>query len=109
MQNGTVESFNGRLRDEFLNTSWFWNLFDARRAAAAWREDYNEQRPHSSLGYRTPAAFAKAWNSVTSPFTLPISDGEDRCQGNPAGSLRSALTPALSIAADPYEKGEVTH
>ena len=46
MQNGRLESFNGKLRDEFLNVSWFRNLFDARRQAAAWRLDYNQQRPH---------------------------------------------------------------
>ena len=59
MQNGRLESLNGKLRDEFLNVSWFQNLFDARHQAAEWRRDYNEVRPHSSLAYRTPAAFAK--------------------------------------------------
>jgi putative transposase len=58
MQNGHAESFNGKLRDECLNVSWFRNLFDARRKIAAWRHDYNQFRPHSSLAYRTPAEFA---------------------------------------------------
>jgi putative transposase len=57
-QNGRVESFNGRLREECLNLSWFQNLFDARRKIAAWRKEYNEERPHSSLGYQTPREFA---------------------------------------------------
>jgi putative transposase len=57
-QNARVESFNGRLREECLNLSWFQNLFDARRKIAAWRTEYNEQRPHSSLGYQTPKEFA---------------------------------------------------
>jgi putative transposase len=57
-QNAHVESFHGRLRDECLNTSWFWNLIDARRKIAAWRTEYNTERPHSALGYRTPAEFA---------------------------------------------------
>ena len=57
VQNGRVESFNGRLRDEFLNVNVFANLFDARAKAAAWRHDYNHVRPHSSLGYLTPAEF----------------------------------------------------
>ena len=60
VQNAFVESFHGKLRDECLNASWFQNLFDARRKIAAWRKEYNEERPHSSLGYRTPAAFAAA-------------------------------------------------
>jgi putative transposase len=58
MQNGHVESFNGKLRDECLNVSWLRNLFDARRKIAAWRSDYNQLRPHSSLAYRTPSEFA---------------------------------------------------
>jgi Integrase core domain len=58
-QNAHVESFHGRLREECLNISWFQNLFDARRKIAAWRTEYNEERPHSSLGYRTPKEFAE--------------------------------------------------
>jgi putative transposase len=57
-QNAYVESFHGRLREECLRISWFQNLFDARRKIAAWRHDYNHQRPHSSLNYRTPVEFA---------------------------------------------------
>jgi putative transposase len=57
-QNAYVESFHGRLREECLRVSWFQNLFDARRKIAAWRHDYNHQRPHSSLNYRTPVEFA---------------------------------------------------
>jgi putative transposase len=60
MQNGRVESFHGRLREECLNLSWFQNLFDARRKITAWRTEYNEERPHSSLGYKTPKEFAAA-------------------------------------------------
>src|SRR5438477_10089026 len=59
-QNAHVESFHGRLREECLNVSWFQNLFDARRKIAAWKIEYNEERPHSSLGYRTPKEFATA-------------------------------------------------
>ena len=64
-QNAQVESFHGKLREECLRVSWFQNLFDARRKIADWRKDYNEQRPHSSLGYRTPCEFA-AWVERTS-------------------------------------------
>jgi putative transposase len=60
VQNAFVESFHGKLRDECLNASWFQNLWDARKKIEAWRIEYNEERPHSSLGYRTPAAFAAA-------------------------------------------------
>ena len=57
-QNARIESFHGRLREECLSVSWFQNLFDARRKIAAWRKEYNEERPHSSLGYKTPKEFA---------------------------------------------------
>jgi len=59
MQNGHIESFNGRLRDECLNANWFHNLADARTKIADWRKEYNQERPHSSLGYRTPNEFAE--------------------------------------------------
>lgn len=57
-QNAFIESFNGKFRDECLNQNWFTDLADARRIIEAWRVDYNTQRPHSALGYRTPAEFA---------------------------------------------------
>jgi transposase InsO family protein len=62
MQNGYAESFNGRMRDELLNETLFMSLDHARIAIAAWVEDYNQHRPHSALGYNTPAAFAAALN-----------------------------------------------
>ncbi len=57
-ENGYAESFHSRLRDEFLTVEVFENLAAARTLTAAWREDYNHHRPHSSLGYRTPSEFA---------------------------------------------------
>ena len=58
MQNGYIESFNGRMRDELLNESLFLDLDQARQIIAAWVADYNTARPHSSLGYKTPVAYA---------------------------------------------------
>jgi putative transposase len=87
VQNAHVESFHGRLREECLNASWFQNLFDARRKIAAWRHEYNEQRPHSSLGYQTAAAFARqaaALRSPTAPSALPLGPvPESASQGPP--------------------------
>lgn len=57
--NAYVESFNGRFREECLNTHWFLSLEDARDKIEAWRKDYNESRPHMSLGYLTPVEFAE--------------------------------------------------
>jgi putative transposase len=58
VENGFIESFNGRLRDECLNVEWFSSLEDARQKLAKFREHYNHQRPHSGLADRTPADFA---------------------------------------------------
>jgi putative transposase len=59
MQNGHVESFNGRFRQECLNQEWFTSLKEARQTIEAWRIDYNTRRPHSSLGYVPPAMWAE--------------------------------------------------
>jgi putative transposase len=59
VQNPHVESFHGRLREEYLNASWFGNLWEARAKIGAWKEEYNEERPHSSLGYLVPREFAR--------------------------------------------------
>jgi putative transposase len=58
VENGYIESFNGKLRDECLNVEVFFTLADARRKLHLWRRDYNHQRPHSALADRTPAEFA---------------------------------------------------
>jgi putative transposase len=68
-QNGFVESFNGRMRDELLNESLFFTLDHARQKLAAWAEDYNTRRPHSSIGYQTPAAYAAHLNATGRPAT----------------------------------------
>ncbi|MBB5723357.1 transposase InsO family protein [Loktanella ponticola] len=56
-QNGFIESFNGKLRDECLNETLFGTLHDARNTLEEWQEDYNWRRPHSALGNLTPAEF----------------------------------------------------
>lgn len=70
-ENGFTESFNGKLRDEFLNEHWFTSLQEARRLAAQWLEDYNHVRPHSSLNYLTPMEFLQQQEAVGSgPVTV---------------------------------------
>jgi putative transposase len=56
-QDGLNESFSGKLRDECLNLEWFGNRAEAKVVIEGWRKHYNEQRPHSSSGYKTPAQF----------------------------------------------------
>ena len=65
MQNGHVESFNGRFRDECLNHNWFTTLADAKEKIESWRVEYNGDRPHSSLAYRTPEEYANACSELT--------------------------------------------
>ena len=83
MQNGHVESFNGRLRDECLNANWFATLADARQKIESWRQNYNHERPHSLLDYRTPREFAaiqesrereslKGWAGQGNSIAVPL-------------------------------------
>ena len=74
VQNAFIESFNGKFRDECLNEHWFMTLAEARQTIEAWRKDYNEVRPHRSLGNRTPKEFTgggAALRSPTAPFEPP--------------------------------------
>lgn len=66
-QNAWIESFNGRLRDEFLNGWQFDNLLEAQVLIEDWRIDYNEHRPHSAHGDLTPSEFATAWTTRYQP------------------------------------------
>jgi putative transposase len=77
MQNGYIESFNGRMRDELLNESLFLDLDQTRQIIAAWVADYNTTRPHSSLGYRTPAAYAG--HLTATGHRAALNDGSARC------------------------------
>jgi hypothetical protein len=94
MQNGRVESFHGKLRDECLNVSWFRNLFHARRKIAAWRTEYNDQRPHSALGYLTPNAFAGRAAALSFAHKQNIIAGDGARQGCPSAPA-AALTDPL--------------
>lgn len=67
VENSFIESFNGRLRDEYLNVHVFFTLDDVREKLRSWREDYNCLRPHSSLRDKTPVAFAADWFMMTVP------------------------------------------
>ena len=64
VQNAYIESFNGKFRDECLNQHWFLNIEEARKEIEKWRKDYNQNRPHSSLKYKTPNEFAKEYEMM---------------------------------------------
>ena len=71
MQNGICEAFNGRMRDELLNETIFYDLGHAREALARWAASYNQTRPHSALGYLTPAAFARTFTATADRLRNP--------------------------------------
>ncbi len=94
MQNGSIESFNGRFREECLDQSWFTSLPEARRIIEAWRLDYNQHRPHTSLRMATPAAFAAA-----RPFTKPLRSPTSEPDTAPPPDVVAALTPPVLTQA----------
>ena len=77
MENGYIESFHGRFREECLNEHWFLTLDDAREIIEDWRIDYNQVRPHSALGYLTPEQFAMGYANVESTKRFPHSHSPD--------------------------------
>lgn len=92
MQNGYIESFNGRMRDELLNESLFFGLDHARELIASWVEDYNTARPHSSLGYQTPEAFSSALRTA-----------RDHHAAQRTSSARWPLAPVAPSGVSPAE------
>jgi putative transposase len=77
-ENGYAESFHSRLRDELTNREEFTNLAEARHLADAWRLEYNHRRPHSSLGYQTPAEFAAGCAAASAPAAPPLQQQHSR-------------------------------
>lgn len=84
MQNALIESFNGRMRDELLNETLFHGLAHARAAIAEWVADYNTERPHSALGYKTPASFAEQLITATDRRAAPPTSAAQRSVAHPA-------------------------
>lgn len=68
-ENGYVESFNGKLRDELLNREAFYTLLEAKTLIERWRRHYNQLRPHSSLSYHPPAPEAILWPTPPNPYS----------------------------------------
>jgi putative transposase len=83
-ENGTIESFNGRLRDECLNVELFRSMAEVTGKLAAWKADYNQHRPHSSLGDLTPLEFAQRHSRGPSPSLRVDRPGSASVQGESA-------------------------
>lgn len=94
MQNAFIESFNGRMRDELLNETLFHGLAHARAAIAEWVADYNIERPHSALGYLTPASFAEQLTTTIDRRAAPPTSSAQRSVAQPAPrSVSTERTP----------------
>jgi putative transposase len=96
IQNAFAESFNGRMRDEFLNETLFFDLDDVRTKLAAWVADYNGERPHSSLQYQTPAVYAATFTATDARLRNP-----DQLRRSPVAppAPQGVQTPETLIAA----------
>jgi len=93
-QNGICEAFNGRMRDELLNETIFYDLDHARSSLARWTASYNQQRPHSAIGYLTPAAFAAAFTAMGDRLRNP--DQLRRSPIAPSALLRQSQPRTLA-------------
>ena len=101
-QNGIVESFNGRLRDECLNVEAFYSLAEAKMIIEDYRRYYRDQRPHSSLGYRTPKAFIAELAAATGGASPRVPNTENRVDGEEdATPLPLQTTPSTPLQARP--------
>jgi putative transposase len=116
MQNGFVESFNGRLRDELLNETLFSSIAHARVTLAEWRADYNPNRPHSRLGWMTPLAYPALLSRQRSePLRTGKLRASPRCTSSPNGfnstedsthrwmKDRGHIKPAQTLSPHPEE------
>ena len=100
MENGYIESFHGRFREECLNEHWFLTLDDARETIEGWRRDYNRVRPHSSLRYLTPEEFRMGYANVESKHRFPHSHSPD---GGCGSNLQLNSNPGALTYVDQTE------
>ena len=94
-QNAFIESFNGKQRDELLNETLFPSLNHARATLAAWRMDYNTERPHSRLGWQTPAEFAATF---TPQLGLTLRNSQSSAPAPVAQPAQTGKTQTQSVA-----------
>jgi putative transposase len=107
VENGFIESFNGRLRDECLNVEWFTSLEEAREKLASWRNHYNQERPHSSLQDRAPAVFAALHGARPKRFALSDRNKTNSAPGQGyASPADAALDAGRSLSEDICDEGE---
>jgi putative transposase len=107
VENGFIESFNGRLRDECLNVEWFSSLHDAQQTLSRWCNHYNHQRPHSALNDRSPANFARQYAESIERFApMSVNKAIDQPRQGFAAPAKAALDPAARLPEDDRHRGE---
>jgi len=116
-QNAYGESFNGKLRDECLNMEVFYNLKEAKIILKQWRQEYNHDRPHSSLGYLTPGEYYQNWlnnnwmamgqEMSLSLYGLPDGQAKERQSVLPCPSVQSPATALGSLSSGALSSGRV--
>ena len=109
-QNGVAESFNGKFRDECLSLEWFRSRAEAKVVIEQWRRHYNEVRPHSSLGYLTPAAFTAqvartAPRDATGRDAAVCGASASRPVASPPAWGNSSKEPASQVNRGPKKQG----
>jgi Integrase core domain len=106
VENSYAESFNGRLRDEFLNVNLFFSLADVRQQLQSWQKDYNGNRPHSALADQTPNEFVASWNKVRFAFLTVNKPVQPACQGFPNGTPLPGLDRPPGLAEETNKKAK---
>ena len=116
-QNAYGESFNGKLRDECLNLEVFYNLKEAKIISQQWRQAYNHERPHSSLGYLTPGEYYQNWQNYNwmtggpekslSLYGLPDGPAKERQSVMPCPSVQSPAPALGSLSSGALSSGRV--
>jgi putative transposase len=107
VDNGYIEAFNGRLRDECLNVETFFDLANTRQKLERWRQDYNQVRPHSALADRAPEEFARDWQESsaaslrTAGPTKPTSAGAVQCNEAADPKLLPLFVPPSDVKGGP--------
>jgi putative transposase len=99
-RNGALERFNGKFRDECLGMEWFLSRTQAKVVLEAWRRHFNKVRPHSSLGYLTPAEFAAKPQHTNAALASATGGGAARCGGTAPWPV---ATPSLKGQSNDQE------
>ena len=106
VENSYIESFTGRLRDEFLNVNIFFSLADLRQQLKNWQRDYNGNRPHSTLADQTPNEFVASWNKARFAFLTVNKAIRPTSQGFPNGTLSRGLDWSPGLPGETHTKAK---